>query len=99
MHLAWSTKHALLALGIGVTFRPAETTPRRPIPLTPDQVSTDIKIRRPHRCHSKGTTQPFSHDKALAPAPTWRTSPDDGDLIDKTTPANSVLIMVGRGIA
>ena len=102
MHLAWSAKHALLALGIGVTFAacgndppPTNTT------YTWTQVSTDIKnsCATVTACHLKGTTQPFTYDKALAPGSDMAnlTALMTANLIDKTTPANSVLIVVGSG--
>ena len=65
------------------------------------QVSTDIKnsCATVTACHLKGTTQPFSYDKALAPGSDQAnlTLLMTANLIDKTTPANSVLLVVGKG--
>jgi hypothetical protein len=102
MHLASSTKHALLALGIGVSFAACgDNTPAPPATYTWTQVSTDIKnsCATVTACHLKGTTQPFSYDKALTPGSDMAnyTLLMTANLIDKTTPANSVLIVVGSG--
>lgn len=103
MHLAWSTKHALLALGIGVTFASACGDPPPPTNTTYTwtQVSTDIgkSCATVTACHLKGTTQPFTYDKALGAGTDMAnlTTLMTANLIDKTTPANSVLLVVGSG--
>lgn len=102
MHLAWSAKHALLALGIGVSFAACgDNTQQPPATYTWTQVSTDIKnsCATVTACHLKGTTQPFSYDKALAPGSDMAnlTLLMTANLIDKTTPENSTLLVVGQG--
>lgn len=101
MHLASSTKHALLALGIGVTLAACggETTPPDNTTYTWTKVSTDIKgsCATITACHLKGTTQPFSYDNTLAPGSDTANYQNIMAYIDKTTPANSQLITVGKG--
>ena len=105
MHLASSTKHVLLALGIGVISGAcdggAATMDMAPTAYTWTKVSTDIKgsCAGATACHKSGTTQPFAYDTTLTPGSDMAnyTLLMTKNLIDKTTPANSVLIAVGKG--
>ncbi|HRI51954.1 MAG TPA: hypothetical protein PLW65_17380 [Pseudomonadota bacterium] len=102
MHLASSTKHALLALGIGVTLAACGdggTTPPDNTTYTWTKVSTDIKgsCATVTACHLKGTTQPFTYDNTLTPGSDMANYTVIMAYIDKTAPANSQLITVGKG--
>ena len=102
MNLASSTKHVLLVLGLGVISAACGSDPD---PMTTTytwtQVSTDMKngCAAAASCHLKGTTQPFSYDKALTPG-SDKANYDSlmaANLINKSAPASSTLLVVGKG--
>ena len=107
MHLASSTKHVLLALGIGVSLGACGTDTGTPdmaaVTYTWAKVSADMKTScaSATACHLKGTTQPFSYDGTLTAgsdmanfAALMAVTPA---LIDKSNPGNSMLILIGKG--
>lgn len=75
----------------------AFTPPAPPYKWT--QVSTDIRnsCATITACHLKGTTQPFSYDNALTPGSDMANYTGIMTYVDKTTPANSMLVVVGKG--
>ena len=107
MNLASSTKHVLLALSIGVISAACggdDTT------TTPDagtttytwtKVSSDMKTSCAiaTSCHQATTAQTFSYDKTLTPGSDMANyaSLMAAGLIDKTNPANSAIIVSGKG--
>jgi hypothetical protein len=103
MNLALSSKHVVLGLGLGVVLAACggEDPPPTNTTYTWTKVSTDIKTSCAGAtgCHLKGTTQPFSYDKALTPGSDMAnyTLLMTANLIDKANPANSTLIVVGGG--
>lgn len=105
MNLA-SIKHVLLALGIGVIAAACEgggndTPDMTTTAYTWTKVSTDIKTSCAiaTSCHQSptATNHPFAYDKSLTPGSDMANYTAVMALIDKTTPANSPLIVTGRG--
>ncbi len=105
MNLA-SIKHVLLALGLGVVSAACggEDTSNQDMASTAytwTKVSTDIKAScaSSTACHQSPTSpsHPFAYDKTLTPGSDMANYTAVMALIDKTTPANSALIVTGRG--
>jgi hypothetical protein len=109
MNLASSTKHVLLALGIGVTFTAAcggtdsNTPDMTATTYTWKQVSTDMKnsCAIATSCHQSPTSpsQAFNYDKTLTPGSDMAnyTALMTAMLINTATPASSTLLVVGQG--